>query len=273
MSAAAASARVRSRAQVPDSTLAPTRSLAVGLVAIVPLFACYEFALLAQPRSARNFGELCLGLALRPFGSHADAARAIVLLLGSLAAFLVASRRGRASLGSDVARVFLEGALAACVLGPVMVIVLRSCAPFVPVFDAAWDQGASGPGLVDTALVFGAGAWEELVFRVGLYSFVYWLALRFFAAFDVRERAARAGADVLGLALSSLLFAAAHFEPVLRHFGPGGRPFDPALFAWLTLGGVAMGLLFRLRGPGVAAWAHGLFNVALWIGLDPDVIW
>ncbi|MBM3986733.1 MAG: CPBP family intramembrane metalloprotease [Planctomycetes bacterium] len=273
MSAAATSARVRSRAEVADSTLAPTRSFSVGLVAIVPLFACYEFALLAEPSSARNFGELFLGLLLRPFGSHADAARAIVLLLGSLAAFLVASRRGRASLGSDLARVFLEGALAACVLGPVMVIVLRSCAPYLPVLDASWNIGQPGPGLVDTALVFGAGAWEELVFRVGLYSFVYWLVRRFLAALGVRERVARASAEVLGLALSSLLFAAAHFQPVLRHFGPGGRPFDPALFAWLTLGGVAMGLLFRLRGPGVAAWAHGLFNVALWIGLDPDVIW
>lgn len=271
MSTAAASARAR--AEVATPTLAPTRSLSVGLVAMVPLFACYEFALLAEPRSARNFGELSLGLLLRPFGTHADAARAIVLLLGSLVAFLVASRRSRASLGSDVARVFLEGVLAACVLGPLMVIVLRSLSGYLPVLDASWDPGQPGPGLVDTALVFGAGAWEELVFRVGLYSFVYWLALRFLAAFDVGERVARASAEVLGLSLSSLLFAAAHFQPVLRHFGPGGRPFDPALFTWLALGGVAMGLLFRLRGPGVAAWTHGLFNVALWIGLDPDVIW
>ena len=95
MSAAAASARAR--AEVATPSLAPARSLSVGLVAMVPLFACYEFALLAEPSSARNFGELCLGLLLRPFGSHVDAARAIVLLLGSLVAFLVASRRSRAS--------------------------------------------------------------------------------------------------------------------------------------------------------------------------------
>jgi hypothetical protein len=41
----------------------------------------------------------------------------------------------------------------------------------------------------------------------------------------------------------------------------------------LCLGGLALGLIFRWRGPGVAAWAHALFNVALWIGIDPDVIW
>jgi hypothetical protein len=272
VSAAAVSAR-KSAAERKSPTLAPTRSLSVGFVAMVPLFAAYEFALLAEPGSARNFGELCLGLLLRPFGPHADAARASLLLLAGLAAFLVAARRSRESLGSDVARVFIEGVLAACVLGPAMVIALRSCSEWIPVLDASWDPGQPGPGLAETALVFGAGAWEELFFRVGLYSFVYWLALRFLGAFDVAERPARLAADVVGLSLSSLLFAAAHFEPVLRHFGTGGRPFDPALFVWLALGGAAMGLCFRLRGPGVAAWAHGLFNVALWIGIDPDVIW
>ena len=39
-----------------------------------------------------------------------------------------------------------------------------------------------------------------------------------------------------------------------------------------ALAGILLGLLFRWRGPGVAAWSHGLFNLALLLGIDPDVV-
>jgi membrane protease YdiL (CAAX protease family) len=86
-------------------------------------------------------------------------------------------------------------------------------------------------------------------------------------------RVARVGAEVAALTLSSLAFAAAHFAPFTRWFDLAPREFQLDAFTWLCLGGLALGLIFRWRGPGVAAWAHALFNVALWIGIDPDVIW
>lgn len=272
MKSAAVTATAQDALASGGGALAPSRSLSIGYLAMLPLLAAYEVALLTRPGSARNTAQLVLDLALRPLGEHATQGRWVVLALAALIACAIALRRGAHILGG-VARVMLEGLLAACVLGPLMVVVLRSLEGYLPVIDSAWDPGQSVPGLVDSALVFGAGAWEELLFRVGIYSFLYWLALRAAAAFDAGERVARALADVVGLSLSSLTFAAAHFAPVLKLLGPGGRPFDAALFVWLTLGGLLLGLLFRLRGPGVAAWTHGLFNVALWIGIDPDVIW
>ena len=56
------------------------------------------------------------------------------------------------------------------------------------------------------------------------------------------------------------------------HVAAGGAPFEPGHFTWLCLAGMLLGLVFRLRGPGVAAWCHGLFNLGLYLGVDPDVL-
>ncbi len=251
---------------------APSRSLSVGFLAMLPLLIAGEAARAARPDAPANAGELVLNLALSPLRERATLARWVVLALAALIAWLIARRR-KVALGAGIARVILEGLGAAALLGPLMVILVRSCSRWLPALEVSWDPTAHPPSLIDTAFVFGAGPWEELLFRVGAYSFTYWLIVRFLGALDMSDRWARASAEFGALALSSLAFAAAHFEPVMRRFGVGGRAFDPALLAWLCLGGVLLGILFRWRGPGVAAWAHGLFNVALWIGVDPAVIW
>ncbi len=269
MSAAAAARAVRAS---PAPLASPTRSLSLGYLSMLPLFVAYELAVASEPRSPRNWAEGLLGVVLRPFGERADVARWALLGAGAAFAFAIARRRGDAIRGG-VARIVLEGGVAAAVLGPLMVLAMHALEGLVPALDVSWDPTSSPPGLADTALVFGAGAWEELLFRVGAYSFLYWLVLRFATALGRSEPFARGAAEALGLALSSLAFAAAHFDPPHRWLGLEPRPFDPALFAWLGLGGVLLGVLFRWRGPGVAAWAHGLFNVLLWIGVDPDVLW
>jgi hypothetical protein len=260
-------------AALRDAPLAsPSRSLSVGYLAMLPLLAAYEAAVASEPDSPRNWGELVLGLVLRPLGARADLARWSLLAACAVLAFAIARRRG-CLIGAGVARIVLEGVAAAAVLGPLMVIALRSFDGILPTLDVSWDPTAAPPGLADTALVFGAGAWEELLFRVGAYSFAYWLSLRFLTALGRSEPFSRGAADVVGLALSSLVFASAHFDPFHRWLGLASRPFDASVFAWLCLGGALLGVLFRWRGPGVAAWAHGLFNVLLWIGVDPDVLW
>lgn len=267
----AASARATpADAELEAPEVAPSRTFALGFLAMVPLLVAYELAVLAEPDSRRNAVVLLAERALAPAGEHVTHVRWALLALVALVCLFLVLRRG-ASLAGGLSRILIEGLLAACVLGPVMVVLVRSLPQFLPQLELSEERAV--PGLVDTALVFGAAAWEELFFRVGLYSFLYWLTLRFVMSFDASERLARGLADLSGLVLSSLAFAAAHFAPVLRFLGPGGRPFDAALFTWLACGGALLGLLFRLRGPGVAAWTHGLFNVALWVGVDPDVIW
>jgi hypothetical protein len=252
--------------------LAPTRSLSAGLLAMAPLLALLEWVLWSEPGAPRNAGVRVLDLALQPLGERADLVRWGLLAFAVLGA-LVVLRLRRVELGRTLARIALEGLGFALVLGPLLVLAARAAERWIGAIDVSWDPTAHPPTLAEVGLVAGAGAWEELLFRVGLYSLIYLLGLRFAAALGAGERVARAAAEVGGLTLSTLAFAAAHFAPVTEWLGLSSRAFRLDSFAWLCLGGLALGLIFRWRGPGVAAWAHALFNVALWIGVDPDVIW
>ena len=246
----------------------PLRSLSLAWLAMLPLFIAYELALLDRDDARRNTGELMVGLALRPLGEQATHARWVGLAVCALIALIICKRRSVA-VASGVARVVLEGLGFAVVLGPLLVIALRA---WGHTLDVTGDPSAHPPQIREAALLFGGSAWEEMLFRVGVYSLLWLLALRFCSALGLGPGIGRVCAELCGLCLSAVLFALAHFTPVTRWFGSGGRDLEPTLFAWYALAGVVLGLIFRWRGPGVAAWAHGLFNLALVLGVDPDVI-
>lgn len=250
----------------------PFTGLSLGFLAMTPLFVAYEWGLAVDPAAGENTGRLLLGLILRPFGSAAPWARWIVLGTLFLGA-LVRVRSYGVRVRPNVARTILEGAGFALLLGPLLVALQALAGPYLPALPAAADPTAGGgPTLAGVAGVLGGAAWEELLFRVGLYSFLYWLSLRFVQALGGSARIGRPVAELVGLCGSALAFAGAHMAAFLTLLGGGGHEFDPALFTWLTLAGILLGLLFRWRGPGVGAWTHGLFNAALWIGIDPDVL-
>jgi hypothetical protein len=244
----------------------------LGVLSLLPLFVAYEWALLSRPDAPRNAGELVLQLSLEPLGATATWARWLLIAAAmGVAVWRVQSQRARVADG--IARILLEGLAFAVVLGPALVIGVRLLSDWAEPLEIAWDPVASrAADPVSAAILFGGSAWEELVFRMGAYSFLYWLALRALQALSAPELVARGAGELAGLIGSAAFFAAAHLEPLAGRLGAGGQPFDRSLFCWLLLAGVALGLLFRLRGPGVAAWAHGLFNAALWIGVDPQVL-
>ena len=122
-----------------------------------------------------------------------------------------------------------------------------------------------------TALVFGAGAYEEILFRVGAYSLLFLLARQSGTFFGLPPRGAALAAEGFALVTSSVLFAAFHLEGMLAWLGRGGEPFELARFLWRALAGLLLGVLFRWRGAGVAAWTHALFNVSLLLGAGPGV--
>ena len=71
------------------------------------------------------------------------------------------------------------------------------------------------------------------------------------------QTAAYAIAAVLG----ALLFSFVHY------IGAFGDPFALDSFAFRFLFGLALNVLFLLRGFGVAAWTHALYDVYFTLGL------
>jgi len=244
--------------------------LSLGWLAMAPLLLAYEWGLEHSALGVRNTGERLVLLAFDPLGDSVRYVRWAIAGAGLVAAALVTRARG-VSVRAGVARVVLEGLACAVLLGPALVGLLALGSRWLPRLDVAW-RPLQPPPLAEAALLFGGAAWEELCFRVGGYGIAYLLARTACGAAGVGPRASAWTSDALGLAVSSAVFAAAHLRAFTGWLGPGGAEFDPALFTWLALAGILLGLIFRLRGPGVAAWAHGLFNVALLAGVDPDVL-
>ena len=99
-------------------------------------------------------------------------------------------------------------------------------------------------------LSLGAGLYEELVFRVGIVG-ALGLAARSLLGWN------RARAAIFAVTLGALAFSAVHY------IGPYGDPLTIGSFVFRAVAGVFLSAIFVLRGFGIAAWTHALYDVYL----------
>jgi hypothetical protein len=248
----------------------PLTGVAAGVLSMLPLLVAYEWGLELTGGARRNVGERLLTLAFEPLGEPAAWVRRALWAAAAVACWLALRRAGLRA-RSAVSRVMLEGLVCAVVLGPLLVGGMALLGVPAPRAAAPAGPGAAPP-LAEGALLAGGSAWEELCFRLAGYGLCFVLAAAPLRATGLRETWTRAAAEACGLLGSSAFFACAHLARFTSWLGPGGARFEPAHFTWLYLAGVLLGLVFRLRGPGVAAWSHALFNLGLYLGVDPDVL-
>jgi membrane protease YdiL (CAAX protease family) len=105
-------------------------------------------------------------------------------------------------------------------------------------------------GLASQVMIsLGAGLYEELLFRVVLVGALAWLARRLLG----HAVAAGATAVVVG----ALVFSAFHYV------GPHGDALELPSFAFRTVAGVLFSTLYLLRGFGITAWTHALYDLML----------
>jgi hypothetical protein len=99
-------------------------------------------------------------------------------------------------------------------------------------------------------LSLGAGLYEELLFRVLLVGGLAWLGRRLlgFGPFVAGVCAALVGAVV---------FAAFHY------IGPYGDRLQVYSFVFRTIAGLVFSALYLLRGFGITAWTHALYDLFL----------
>lgn len=246
-------------------------TLSLGLLAMVPLLVAYELALGETDPRLRNASELLLFRVLAPLGEHLDLARRALLGLAVAAALLVCFRR-RAALVPGIFRIFVEGALGALLLGPALALLVHALG--VPLSGGVVGPlpavAEPAPHLARAAQLLGGAAYEELVFRVLAYALLCLLVQRASAFLGLSTGGSRLAGELAGLVGSAFLFAAFHLELFTSWISHGGEAFSAAVFTWRVLAGMLLALLFRWRGPGVAAWTHGLFNLALFLGAGPE---
>ncbi len=118
-------------------------------------------------------------------------------------------------------------------------------------FAIATDGPLQSMGWATQLMVsLGAGIYEELLFRVVLVS-----ALALFAQRVLRLRTVPTG--IFAVVTGAFIFSAFHY------IGPYGDPLELGSFVYRMIGGIVFSAMFLLRGFGITAWTHALYDVRL----------
>lgn len=229
-----------------------SRSHRYSLVFALPLLVAYEVLEAVSPVRAqggviRNGADVVLtSLFTLMFGVRGP----LVFMALVIGVSLWLIRRDRSTgpaQGSIFARMFGESLVYSLALG----IVVGTATMHVvgPLRSLAASGGLNGTPLERLTLAIGAGLYEELLFRV----IVVALLANGFRLLG----ASRGVGGALATMIGALLFSAFHY------IGSLGEPFRLESFVFRTIAGLAFSALYLLRGFGITAWTHALYDVAV----------
>jgi len=239
-----------------------TRSHSYSLLFALPLLVLYEAgAAYLQTQggaSLRNGADVLLRTLLAATGVQGGVLFAALLIGVGTVLVVLEQRRRRIRLRAGVfALMLLESAAYALLFGLVVGTATRWVLGAVPLPRLAIQTEVfTGLSLQEgIVLSLGAGFYEELVFRVLL---VGTLAGIFGASgFDRRQ------AGIFAALLAALLFSAFHY------IGPYGDAWRAPSFLFRSLAGLAFSALFLVRGFGITAWTHALYDIFLILARGP----
>ena len=119
--------------------------------------------------------------------------------------------------------------------------------------DAGAPQASDNPSFF-TAVVLslGAGLYEEIAFRVGLYGIGRRVLL---AMMPEALPGQRAMASIAWATLSAAAFSGWHY------FGPFGEPFELRSFIFRWVCGVVFTIIYVFRGFAPVVWTHALYDI------------
>jgi len=235
-----------------EASRAPRYSLLFAL----PLLVGYEVLAAALSRvdgGIRNGADVILkGLFLAAAGRAGPLIFEVCLIGGSV--WLIARdlrAHGRRLRGGVFAGMLAEAVglalMFGIVVGGITARLLRALALAAP----AQVEALGFPTRLMVAL--GAGLYEELLFRVVLVAALAWLARHVF-----RWRPWVAG--TWSVVIGAVAFSAFHY------IGPLGDPLRLDTFLFRAVAGVFFSALYLMRGFGITAWTHALYDVFLLLG-------
>jgi hypothetical protein len=237
----------------PGSYWQASRAHRYSLVFALPLLLLYEAlaAVLATDSGGiRNGADVLLkSLFIAMAGGYGTMLFGVIVI--GVSVWLIGRdlrTNGRALRLEIFAGMTAESLVLALLFGVVVSgITARVLAPFAIVND----ETLMGMGWVTQLMVsLGAGIYEELLFRVILVS-----ALAFFATRALKLRTLPAG--VFATVVGAFIFSAFHY------IGPYGDPLELGSFVYRMIGGLVFSAMYLLRGFGITAWTHALYDVLL----------
>jgi hypothetical protein len=228
-----------------------TRSQTYSLLFALPLLLLYEagaWLISGQSRGMRNGADVLLRTMLSAGGVSGTLAFTAVLICIGVVLIALEQRRRRVRVRPVVfAGMMGESVLYAILFGVVVGTITRWVLGGVRL---AADGGVTQlPRADQVVLSLGAGIYEELLFRVLLVGGL----LTLLVAMGMRRNNASWAAAIL----AALIFSAFHY------IGPYAYPLELQSFTFRFIAGLAFSGLYLLRGFGIAAWTHALYDVFL----------
>lgn len=226
-----------------------SRAPRYSLTFAFPLLVAYEVLAFALSHDAltgvRNGADVLLKSVFVLLGGRYGLIAFGVLLVGTGAILAVRDRRRAGPLRW---RIFALMAVESLVYALAFGVVVGTLTGLL-LGRLALGPASAGPA-AQLMISLGAGIYEELLFRVLLVGGLAWVGRRLLGWTP-------AAAGVLATLLGALIFSAFHY------IGPYGDRFELASFTFRTLAGLLFSALYLLRGFGITAWTHALYDVML----------
>lgn len=238
-----------------------TRHPAPSLIFVLPLLCVYEYAVItvggANAISVRNGADAWLRWMLNAAGPSFGLLAPVLIGLGLI---WWAIRRW-ADAPKDNCSVVLGMFLESIGFAIGLWAVSRSLGPLLDALGitlsttiATPNDMARSPTPVAQSVTFlGAGIYEEVIFRLGLFG-----GATFFLRMALVPKSL---AKLLAAGLSAVAFAAVH------HLGAQGEAIDGYVFAFRAMAGLLFVGIFAFRGFGIAVGAHACYDVLVGISV------
>jgi hypothetical protein len=217
------------------------------LLFLIPLLLAYEMGVIwlggARPEALRNGADTWLRWGLERLGlTQFYCAPALVIVVLLLWSWLRGDRPGDSSF-----RVYCGMAFESIGFGFGLWKISQGLGPVLEGLGIRLSVGMLPQSAPQIITFVGAGIYEEVLFRLMLFYVLAW-------SFRLIGLTPLVTAGLTAL-ISALLFSAAH------HVGPYGQPFNSYVFLFRVLAGLYFGLLYILRGFGIAVGTHAFYDV------------
>lgn len=228
-----------------------TNTLLYSYLSVLPLFILYEvLIIISQPDSAaivRISVDVWFKTIFMALG--VDALSFTFYIAAIVGAVILYKSRHRLS---SIKPVYFFWMLLEAVFYAILFALLISTAVTLLLNMTPDGSFSSFTKLQMLALSLGAGLYEELFFRVILVGLLVWLFSKVFEKKWV--------AYLIAAILAAMLFSAVHY------IGEYGDSFTLGSFLFRFLFGLALNVIYVIRGFGMAAWTHALYDIIVILG-------
>lgn len=230
------------------SYLKESHSLLYSYLICLPLFLLYELLIFISQPDTEQIIRISVDAWFKGiFTTFGLNALSITFFIACLAGVWILIRE-RHKLRHLRTSYFLFMILEAVVYAVALAILISSFLQFLIMID----QGSPLEHLTRLQLIalsLGAGLYEELFFRVILVSLLLWIFNRRFEK--------RWISYTLAALLAALIFSGVHYT------GSFGDSFTISSFLFRFLFGLALNVIYVLRGFGMAAWTHAIYDLLI----------